>query len=93
MTDSGPGLAADVREKLFQPFVTTKPAGMGVGLSICRGIVEAHGGRMWLADNPGGGAAFHFTLPVAGVDAAEPEPLVEVARALDRLALARTRRA
>ncbi len=75
------GLAADVREKLFQPFVTTKPAGMGVGLSICRGIVEAHGGRMWLADDPGGGAAFHFTLPVAGVDAAEPEPLVEVARA------------
>ena len=81
VTDSGPGLAADVRDKLFQPFVTTKPAGMGVGLSICRGIVEAHGGRMWLADNPGGGAAFHFTLPVAGADAAEPEPLVEVARA------------
>ena len=50
VTDSGPGLAADVREKLFQPFVTTKPAGMGVGLSICRGIIEAHGGRMWLAD-------------------------------------------
>ena len=81
VTDSGPGLAADVRDKLFQPFVTTKPAGMGVGLSICRGIVEAHGGRMWLGDNPGGGAAFHFTLPVAGVDAVEPEPLVEVARA------------
>ena len=81
VTDSGPGLAADVRDKLFQPFVTTKPAGMGVGLSICRGIVEAHGGRMWLADNPGGGAAFHFTLPVAGADAEEPEPVVEVARA------------
>ena len=81
VTDSGPGLAAAVRDKLFQPFVTTKPAGMGVGLSICRGIVEAHGGRMWLADNPGGGAAFHFTLPVAGEDAVEPQPLVEVARA------------
>jgi two-component system sensor kinase FixL len=81
VTDSGPGVSADIREKLFQPFVTSKPAGMGVGLSICRGIVEAHGGRMWLADNPGGGAAFHFTLPVASVDEAEPEPLIEVARA------------
>ncbi len=81
VTDSGPGLAADVRDKLFQPFVTTKSAGMGVGLSICRGIVEAHGGRMWPGDNPGGGAAFHFTLPVAAVDAAEPEPLVKGARA------------
>jgi two-component system, LuxR family, sensor kinase FixL len=81
VTDSGPGLAADVRDRLFQPFVTTKPAGMGVGLSICRGIVAAHGGGMWLGDNPGGGAAFHFTLPVAGVDAEKPEPHVEVARA------------
>jgi two-component system, LuxR family, sensor kinase FixL len=63
--DTGPGLPADVREKLFQPFVTTKASGMGVGLSICRSIVEAQGGRLWLADHPGGGAAFHFTLPVA----------------------------
>ena len=65
VTDSGPGLPADVRARLFQPFVTTKAAGMGVGLSICRSIVEAQGGRMWLADCPGSGAAFHFTLPVA----------------------------
>jgi C4-dicarboxylate-specific signal transduction histidine kinase len=79
--DSGPGVSAEIRERLFQPFVTTKPAGMGVGLSICRGIVESHGVRMWLAENPGGGAAFHFTLPAAAVDAAEPEPLVAVARA------------
>jgi signal transduction histidine kinase len=81
VTDSGPGVTADIRAKLFQPFVTSKPAGMGVGLSICRGIVEAHGGRMWLAENPSGGAAFHFTLPVAGADAVEPEPMIEVARA------------
>jgi two-component system sensor kinase FixL len=81
VTDSGPGLATDIREKLFQPFVTTKPTGIGVGLSICRGIIEAHGGRMWLADRLGGGAAFHFTLSVAGVDAAEPQPQVEVVRA------------
>jgi signal transduction histidine kinase len=81
VTDSGPGLADDVREKLFQPFVTTKSAGMGVGLSICRAIVDAHGGRMWLADNPGGGAAFHFTLPVACADALEPQAFVTAARA------------
>jgi signal transduction histidine kinase len=54
---------------------------MGSGRSICRGNVEAHGGRMWLADGPGGGAAYHFALPVAGVDAVQTEPLVEVARA------------
>jgi signal transduction histidine kinase len=63
--DTGPGLPADVRDKLFQPFVTTKASGMGVGLSICRSIVEAQGGRLWLADHPDGGAVFHFTLPVA----------------------------
>jgi signal transduction histidine kinase len=81
VTDSGPGLAADIRARLFQPFVTTKPSGMGVGLSICRGIVEAHGGRMWLADSPDGGAAFHFTLPAANTDAAEPRTFAAVTRA------------
>ena len=81
VTDSGPGLAADIREKLFQPFVTTKPSGMGVGLSICRGIIEAHGGRMWLADGPGSGAAFHFTLSAADAEATEPRALAEVTRA------------
>jgi signal transduction histidine kinase len=68
VADSGPGLAPEMREKLFQPFVTTKAAGMGVGLSICRGIVEAHGGRMWLADHSEG-ADFRFTLPVAEQEA------------------------
>jgi signal transduction histidine kinase len=81
VTDSGPGLAADIREKLFQPFVTTKPSGMGVGLSICRGIIEAHGGRMWLADSAGGGAAFHFTLSAANAGVIEPRVLAEVTRA------------
>jgi two-component system sensor kinase FixL len=66
VADSGPGLPKTVREKLFQPFVTTKPSGMGVGLSICHDIIEGHGGRMWLAETPGGGATFCFTLPVAG---------------------------
>jgi signal transduction histidine kinase len=64
VADGGPGLPEQVREKLFQPFVTTKASGMGVGLSICRCIIEAHGGRMWLTEASGGGADFHFTLPV-----------------------------
>jgi signal transduction histidine kinase len=63
--DTGPGMPEDVRERLFQPFVTTKASGMGVGLSICRSIVEAQGGRLWLADGAGAGAVFHFTLPAA----------------------------
>jgi two-component system sensor kinase FixL len=65
VVDSGPGVSPDVRERLFQPFVTTKAQGMGVGLSICRTIVEAQGGRIWVDDNPQGGATFAFTLPLA----------------------------
>jgi signal transduction histidine kinase len=65
VTDFGPGLPAQVRERLFQPFVTTKSGGMGVGLSICRSIIEAHGGRLWAEDNPGGGTVFRFTVPNA----------------------------
>ena len=67
VADTGPGLAPQVREKLFQPFTTTKAHGMGVGLSICRSIIEAHGGRLWAADNPGGGTLFCFTVPGARV--------------------------
>jgi signal transduction histidine kinase len=65
IADTGPGLPPAVREKLFQPFVTTKATGMGVGLSICRFIIEAHGEKLQVADNPGGGTVFSFTLPVA----------------------------
>lgn len=65
VADRGPGLAEDVRKRLFEPFVTTKKDGMGVGLSICRTIVESHGGRLWADPNPGGGTVFRFTLPRA----------------------------
>lgn len=65
VADTGPGLDANVAEKLFQPFVTTKPHGMGVGLSISRTIIEAHGGRIWTEANPGGGAIFHFSVRLA----------------------------
>jgi len=67
--DTGSGLSPKVLERLFQPFVTTKPgAGMGVGLSICKTIVEAQGGRIWAdADRPKG-AAFHFTLPCSPIE-------------------------
>jgi two-component system sensor kinase FixL len=71
VVDSGPGVSPEVRERLFQPFVTTKAGGMGVGLSICRTIIEAHGGRIWVENNPQGGATFAFTLPLADHEAAD----------------------
>ena len=62
VSDSGSGIAPEITEQLFQPFITTKRQGMGVGLSISRTIIEAHGGRIWAKANPGGGTTFHFTL-------------------------------
>lgn len=62
VTDTGHGMAAEVSEQLFKPFVTTKTQGMGVGLSISRSIIDAHGGRIWAEPNPKGGTIFRFTL-------------------------------
>ena len=61
--DSGTGIAADQLESIFDPFITSKPAGLGLGLSICRSIIERHGGRISAANNPDGGATFSITLP------------------------------
>jgi two-component system sensor kinase FixL len=65
VSDTGPGIDPEIRDQLFQPFVTTKAEGMGVGLSISRTIIDAHGGKLWVDDNPSGGATFRFSLPVA----------------------------
>ena len=61
--DNGGGCPPDMKDRLFEPFVTSKPDGLGIGLSISQGIVEAHGGRLWLAGNSPEGAVFRFTLP------------------------------
>jgi signal transduction histidine kinase len=64
VTDSGVGISTENADRLFNAFFTTKSSGMGIGLSICRSIVEAHGGRMSAANNVGPGARFQFTLPL-----------------------------
>jgi signal transduction histidine kinase/CheY-like chemotaxis protein len=65
VSDSGPGLPEGESERIFEAFFTTKPQGSGMGLSISRRIIEAHGGRLWASPNPGGGATFRFSLPTA----------------------------
>jgi signal transduction histidine kinase len=64
VADRGPGLAEGDLERVFESFYSTKPHGLGIGLSICRKLIEAHGGALWASHNPGGGAVFQFTLPV-----------------------------
>ena len=68
--DSGSGIAQSDLQRLFEPFVTTKAKGLGLGLAVCRTIVGAHGGRIWATNNAGSGSTFHFTLPAAGSESA-----------------------
>jgi len=63
--DTGVGLSEKIESSLFEPFATTKPRGMGVGLSISRTIIEAHHGRIWASPNPEGGAILSLTIPLA----------------------------
>ena len=65
VADQGPGIPAAIRENLFTPFFSTKKEGMGMGLNICRSIIEFHRGRLWVEDNPGGGAIFSIALPLS----------------------------
>jgi len=67
--DSGPGIDAGNLERVFEPFYTTKTSGIGMGLSICRSIIDGHGGRLWVSANEPRGTVFQFTLPAGSPDA------------------------
>ncbi|MGE0311385.1 MAG: PAS domain S-box protein [Lautropia sp.] len=69
VADLGPGLSAEMQGRLFEPFFTTKAEGMGIGLNICRSIVESHGGRLWVEPNQPSGCVFRFVLPAAAPSA------------------------
>jgi two-component system sensor kinase FixL len=72
VSDSGPGLRSDIADRLFMPYVTSKEKGMGIGLSICRQIIDAHGGRIGVETIPTGGTRFFFTLPLSGRPSESP---------------------
>jgi two-component system, LuxR family, sensor kinase FixL len=76
VSDRGTGLSKDKLDKIFQPFYTTKREGLGMGLSICRSIIQAHGGHLWAENNFDHGATFYFTMPIAG-EAAEEKHAIE----------------
>ena len=69
VADQGCGIPQEKLARVFEPFFTTKRQGMGLGLTVCRSIIEAHNGRLWAESEPGAGATFHFTIPKAGADA------------------------
>ena len=71
LADRGTGIPPEEMQHIFEPFVTSKPDGLGLGLSICRSIVTAHDGRLWADNNVDGGATFHLRLPVLDASAEE----------------------
>jgi signal transduction histidine kinase len=75
--DTGPGISEEILERIYEPFFSTKPEGLGMGLSICRSIAEAHGGRLQASNNPAGGGIFVFALPVAGAPSDTHSPRQE----------------
>jgi signal transduction histidine kinase len=76
VSDTGPGISAEQLPRIFEPFYTSKPQGLGLGLAICRSIVLAHGGRVW-AESREGGATFHLALPVQEAHAAAYDVVIE----------------
>jgi signal transduction histidine kinase len=75
--DTGSGISAEILDRIYEPFFSTKPDGLGMGLSICRSIAEAHSGRLEASNNPAGGATFGFALPVAGTPSDTHSPRQE----------------
>ena len=73
--DTGPGVPGHQLEAVFEPFVTSKPQGLGLGLAVCRSIVSAHDGRLWAENNPDGGASFCFELPCLNPGSVAPAAL------------------
>jgi two-component system sensor histidine kinase KdpD len=85
VADRGPGLVPGEEERIFEKFYRGThervAGGIGLGLAICRGILTAHGGRIWAGNRPGGGAAFHFTLPISGSPPVVAEAEAQAGRA------------
>jgi two-component system, LuxR family, sensor kinase FixL len=75
--DSGTGLVGELQERVFEPFFSSKPDGMGMGLPIARAIVDAHGGRLWAVNNADHGVTFFFTLTRVGSGPAPDQPTLE----------------
>jgi signal transduction histidine kinase len=74
VADTGPGISPAIADRLFEPFATTKPTGIGLGLAMSRSMIESHGGELWIERNAAGGTVFHFSLPLADAKEAAHDP-------------------